>query len=100
MVLDFAGNDVTEFLHTLLVRTNFPYREANLARWADYNLMEELKERMVVLSEVRAVPEIKEWIEFVADEFCKPCAEDRKTSESIYTNSTSGARGNRLSSTR
>lgn len=53
MLLDFGGDDITEFLHTLLIRTNFPYRDADLSRWADYTLMEELKERMVVLSEVR-----------------------------------------------
>ncbi|KAL8287535.1 hypothetical protein RQP46_003393 [Phenoliferia psychrophenolica] len=51
MVLDFAGDDITEFLHTLLLRTNFPYRDADLTRWHDFTLMEELKERMVVLSE-------------------------------------------------
>ncbi|KAK4696827.1 actin-related protein 8, partial [Phenoliferia sp. Uapishka_3] len=51
MVLDFAGDDITEFLHTLLIRTNFPYREADLTRWHDFTLLEELKERMVVLSE-------------------------------------------------
>lgn len=52
MRLDFGGDDITEFLHTLLVRTGFPYREANLANWADFTLMDELKSRMVVLSEV------------------------------------------------
>lgn len=55
MVLDFAGDDITEFLHTLLIRTNFPYRDADLTRWHDFTLLEELKERMVVLSEVRPV---------------------------------------------
>jgi hypothetical protein len=53
MVLDFGGNDITQFLHTLLMRTNFPYREADLSRWHDFTVLEELKERMVVLSEVR-----------------------------------------------
>lgn len=59
MVLDFAGDDITEFLHTLLARNAFPYREANLALWHDFSLMEELKEKMVVLSEVGFVfPEL------------------------------------------
>lgn len=55
MVLDFGGDDITEFLHTLLARTGFPYREADLSRWADFTLMEDLKERMVVLSEVGCI---------------------------------------------
>lgn len=54
MVLDFGGDDITEFLHTLLMRTGFPYREIDLGTWSDFTLMEELKERMIVLSEVRS----------------------------------------------
>lgn len=52
MALDFGGDDITQFLHTLLQRTGLPYRDADLARWYDFTIMEDLKERMVVLSEV------------------------------------------------
>ncbi|GAA6053412.1 hypothetical protein JCM3770_002314 [Rhodotorula araucariae] len=51
MVLDFGGDDITRFLLTLLLRINLPYKEANLARWYDWIVIEELKERLVVLSE-------------------------------------------------
>ncbi|BGP17439.1 hypothetical protein JCM10213_003278 [Rhodosporidiobolus nylandii] len=51
MVLDFGGDDITSFLHTLLMRQNFPYKEADLARWYDWIVIEDLKERLVVLSE-------------------------------------------------
>lgn len=52
MLLDFGGDDVTQFLHTLLMRTGLPYRDADLTRWYDFIVIEDLKERMVVLSEV------------------------------------------------
>ena len=52
MVLDSGGDDITQFLHTLLTRTSLPYRDADLSRWYDFKIFEELKERMVVLSEV------------------------------------------------
>ncbi|BGP49325.1 Actin-like protein arp8 [Rhodotorula kratochvilovae] len=51
MVLDFGGDDITRFLLTLLLRNNFPYKDADLARWYDWIVVEELKERLVVLSE-------------------------------------------------
>ncbi|GAA5984551.1 hypothetical protein JCM11641_006546 [Rhodosporidiobolus odoratus] len=51
MVLDFGGDDITSFLLTLLLRTGFPYKEADLSRWYDWTLIEDLKERLVVLSE-------------------------------------------------
>ncbi|KAM0750707.1 actin-like ATPase domain-containing protein [Meredithblackwellia eburnea MCA 4105] len=51
MVLDFGGDDITEFLHTLLIRINFPYKDADLSRWFDFHMMDQLKERTVVLSE-------------------------------------------------
>lgn len=55
MVLDFGGDDITQFLHTLLSRNNFPYQEADLMRWYDFTVLEDLKERLVVLSEVCCV---------------------------------------------
>lgn len=54
MILDFAGDDITSFLHTLLQRLNFPYKEADLSKWYDWIVLEDLKERSVVLSEVRS----------------------------------------------
>ncbi|GAA5971070.1 hypothetical protein JCM8115_006137 [Rhodotorula mucilaginosa] len=51
MVLDFGGDDITSFLFTLLSRINFPYKEADLANWYDWTVLEDLKERIVVLSE-------------------------------------------------
>jgi actin-related protein 8 len=54
MALDFGGDDITQFLHTLLMRTGLPYRDADLSRWYDFTILEDLKERMVVLSEVRS----------------------------------------------
>lgn len=59
MSLDFAGDDITEFLNTLLFRTGFPYREIDLNRWTDFTMMEDLKEKMVVLSEVRPLSPIR-----------------------------------------
>lgn len=61
MSLDFAGDDITEFLNTLLFRTGFPYREIDLNRWTDFTMMEELKEKMVVLSEVRRLLPTLRW---------------------------------------
>ena len=56
MVLDFGGDDITKFLHALLSRNNFPYKEADMTRWHDFTVLDELKERIVVLGEVRATP--------------------------------------------
>ena len=52
MVLDFGGDDITSFMHVLLERTGFPYKEADLSKWYDWIVLEDLKERSVVLSEV------------------------------------------------
>ncbi|GAA5916887.1 hypothetical protein JCM8208_005443 [Rhodotorula glutinis] len=51
MVLDFGGDDITRFLMTLLQRLSFPYKDIDLAKWHDWIVVEELKERLVVLSE-------------------------------------------------
>ncbi|GAA5852273.1 hypothetical protein JCM3766R1_004922, partial [Sporobolomyces carnicolor] len=51
MVLDFGGDDITSFMHVLLERTGFPYKEADLSKWYDWIVLEDLKERSVVLSE-------------------------------------------------
>lgn len=51
MVLDFGGDDITEFLSTLLMRSGFPYRELDLKRSYDFKMMDQLKQKMIVLSE-------------------------------------------------
>lgn len=47
-----GGNDITEFLYVLLQKINFPYRELDLARTYDWNVMEDLKARLCTLAEV------------------------------------------------
>ena len=53
MVLTMGGNDITEFLYVLLEKIGFPYRDINLARSYDWNVMEDLKARLCTLAEVR-----------------------------------------------
>lgn len=50
--LSIGGDDITEFLYVLLDKINFPYKELNLARSYDWNVMEDLKERICTLQEV------------------------------------------------
>ena len=59
MVLSMGGNDITEFLHVLLEKIGFPYRDIDLARSYDWSVMEDLKARLCTLAEVRheAMPE-------------------------------------------
>lgn len=52
MSLNMGGDDITEFLYVLLQRINFPYRELNLARSYDWEVMDDLKKRLCKLSEV------------------------------------------------
>ncbi|KAJ6591498.1 hypothetical protein DFH09DRAFT_1259152 [Mycena vulgaris] len=49
--LDMGGDDITEFLHVLLERIHFPYRDINLARSYDWSVMEDLKARLCTLAE-------------------------------------------------
>ncbi|KAI0630868.1 actin-like ATPase domain-containing protein [Trametes polyzona] len=51
MVLSMGGNDITEFLSVLLEKIGFPYRELDLARSYDWNVMEDLKARLCTLAE-------------------------------------------------
>lgn len=53
MSLNMGGDDITEFLYILLDRISFPYRDIDLARWYDWNVMEDLKARLCTLAEVR-----------------------------------------------
>lgn len=52
MQLFMGGNDITEFLHVLLKRIGFPYRDADLARTHDWVVLDDLKKRMCTLTEV------------------------------------------------
>ncbi|KAL1944865.1 hypothetical protein VTO73DRAFT_2485 [Trametes versicolor] len=51
MVLSMGGNDITEFLYVLLEKIGFPYRDIDLARSYDWNVMEDLKARLCTLAE-------------------------------------------------
>ncbi len=51
--LNMGGDYITEFLYALLDRICFPYRDINLARAYDWNVMEDLKSRLCTLTEVR-----------------------------------------------
>ena len=51
-----GGDYITEFLYVLLERICFPYRDIDLARSYDWNVMEDLKSRLCTLTEVRWKP--------------------------------------------
>ncbi|KAL4250210.1 actin family protein [Abortiporus biennis] len=51
MTLNMGGDDITEFLYVLLEKINFPYRDINLSRSYDWNVMEDLKARLCTLAE-------------------------------------------------
>ncbi|KAI0078726.1 actin-like ATPase domain-containing protein [Panus rudis PR-1116 ss-1] len=51
MCLSMGGDDITEFLYVLLEKISFPYRDVNLARSYDWNVMEDLKARLCTLAE-------------------------------------------------
>lgn len=53
MFLNMGGDAITEFLYVLLQKINFPYRDLDLARSYDWNVMEDLKARLCTLAEVR-----------------------------------------------
>lgn len=55
MSLNMGGDDITEFLYVLLGRINFPYRDLNLMRSYDWNVMEDLKARLCTLAEVKGI---------------------------------------------
>jgi len=50
--LNMGGDYITEFLYVLLDRICFPYRDIDLARSYDWNVMEDLKSRLCTLTEV------------------------------------------------
>ncbi|KAH9990563.1 actin-related protein [Russula vinacea] len=49
--LNMGGDYITEFLYVLLDRICFPYRDIDLARSYDWNVLEELKSRLCTLTE-------------------------------------------------
>ncbi|KAF7982561.1 hypothetical protein HWV62_27546 [Athelia sp. TMB] len=51
MTLSMGGDDITEFLYVLLNRICFPYRDLDLSRSYDWNVMEDLKARLCTLAE-------------------------------------------------
>ncbi|TFY69107.1 hypothetical protein EVJ58_g619 [Rhodofomes roseus] len=51
MLLNMGGDDITEFLHILLKRINFPYKELDLVRSYDWRVIEDLKSRLCTLAE-------------------------------------------------
>ncbi|KAG8907330.1 actin-like protein arp8 [Tulasnella sp. 403] len=51
MLLDYGGDDITEFLHNILVDIQFPYRDIQLSRLYDLHVMDDLKARLCTLSE-------------------------------------------------
>jgi actin-related protein 8 len=55
MFLNMGGDDITEFLYVLLQKINFPYRDMDLARSYDWNVMEDIKARLCTLAEVGLV---------------------------------------------
>ncbi|KAL7414542.1 hypothetical protein BDY24DRAFT_361005 [Mrakia frigida] len=51
--LSYGGDDITSFLAVLLRESHFPYKELDLSRSYDWNLIEGLKERFCTLSEAQ-----------------------------------------------
>ncbi|KAF8159517.1 actin-related protein [Crassisporium funariophilum] len=51
MSLTMGGDDITEFLYVLLRRIKFPYRDINLNRSYDWNVLEDLKSRLCTLAD-------------------------------------------------
>jgi len=51
MTLNMGGDDITEFLYVLLEKISFPYRDVDLVRSYDWNVMEDLKARLCTLAE-------------------------------------------------
>jgi len=58
MSLNIGGDDVTEFLSVLLGRIKFPYRELDLNRSYDWNVMEDLKWRLCTLADVSSLDNV------------------------------------------
>lgn len=51
-VLDYGTNDVTDFYAQLLKRVALPYKELDMARKADRDMMDDLRIRTCILLDV------------------------------------------------
>ncbi|PPQ67891.1 hypothetical protein CVT26_007091 [Gymnopilus dilepis] len=51
MTLSMGGDDITEFLYVLLERIKFPYRDIDLNKFYDWQVMEDLKSRLCTLAD-------------------------------------------------
>src|ERR1700721_3126906 len=51
--LDYGGDYISELFYVLLNRIGLPYKEVDLSRLYDWNMMEDLKTRSATLAEVR-----------------------------------------------
>ncbi|WVF72264.1 hypothetical protein IAT40_007076 [Kwoniella sp. CBS 6097] len=51
MKLNYGGDDITSALVTILQRSNFPYRDLNLARSQEWLMMDNLKNKICTLEE-------------------------------------------------
>ncbi|KZS90775.1 actin-like ATPase domain-containing protein [Sistotremastrum niveocremeum HHB9708] len=51
LVLSMGGDDITEFLHVLLDRIHFPYRDLDLSKAYGWQVIEDLKARICTLLE-------------------------------------------------
>ncbi|KAJ2751564.1 actin-like protein arp8 [Coemansia pectinata] len=46
----YGGDDITRFLHSLFMRSNFPYHEASLSRAYDWTMINELREKYCTMN--------------------------------------------------
>ncbi|KAJ2495173.1 actin-like protein arp8, partial [Coemansia sp. RSA 2052] len=46
----YGGDDITRFLHSLFMRSSFPYHEASLSRKYDWNMLNELREKYCTMN--------------------------------------------------
>ncbi|KAJ2103931.1 actin-like protein arp8 [Coemansia sp. S100] len=46
----YGGDDITRFLHSLFMRSNFPYHEASLSRSFDWTMINELREKYCTMN--------------------------------------------------
>lgn len=58
MILDYGGDDVTELFLQLLQTVSFPYKDCQLARDWDWELVQWLMEQCCAFNEVRPTASI------------------------------------------
>lgn len=52
MVLSYGGDDITAALTAMLQKSNFPYKELDLSRPLQWQMMDNLKIKTITLEEV------------------------------------------------